>query len=74
MAGRALQILLWDQTNQYTHISPVVITAVLRGDQILLAHPNHPGKMYSLIAGFVEAGETLEEGVQREIMEEVGMK
>jgi NAD+ diphosphatase len=101
LAGRARQILLWDQTHQYcgrcgtrtenlaterakvcprcgltryTHISPVVITAVLKGDQILLAHPRHPGKMYSVIAGFVEPGETLEEAVQREIMEEVGIK
>lgn len=59
----------------YPRISPAVITAVIKDGQILLAHNNaFKGNMYSLIAGFVEAGETLEEGAKREIMEEVGIK
>lgn len=59
----------------YPRISPAVITAVFRGDQILLAHNrNFRIGLYSLIAGFVEPGETLEQCVKREIMEEVGIK
>jgi NAD+ diphosphatase len=59
----------------YPRISPAVITAVFRGDQILLAH-NYKFRsgFYSLIAGFVEPGETLEHCVKREIMEEVGIR
>ena len=58
----------------YPRISPAVITAILRGKQILLAHARHfaPGR-FSLIAGFVEPGETLEDAVEREIREEVGL-
>lgn len=59
----------------YPRISPAVIVAITRGDEILLAHSARFAKsMYSVIAGFVEAGETLEECVEREIGEEVGIK
>ncbi|WP_379137396.1 NAD(+) diphosphatase [Paenibacillus sp. sgz500958] len=59
----------------YPRLAPAVITAILKGDQILLAHARHfQNHMYGLIAGFVEPGETLEDCVQREIMEEVGLK
>lgn len=59
----------------YPVICPAVITAVIKDNKILLAHNrNFKGNMYSLIAGFVEAGETLEECVAREIKEEVGIK
>lgn len=62
-------------TVSYPRISPAVITAILKGEQILLAHARHfQGNMYSIIAGFVEPGETLEDCVRREIMEEVGIK
>ena len=58
----------------FPRISPAVITAVIRNDEILLAHAKHfQGNMYSIIAGFVEPGETLEECVRREILEEVGI-
>jgi NAD+ diphosphatase len=58
----------------YPRISPAVIVAITKGEQILLAHAaRFTGGMYSVIAGFVEPGETLEECVRREIMEEVGL-
>ena len=59
----------------YPRISPAVIIAITKGEQILLAHAaKFSGSMYSVIAGFVEPGETLEECVRREIMEEVGLQ
>lgn len=59
----------------YPQICPAVITAVLRDDKILMAHNSgFAANRYSVIAGFLEPGETLEECVQREIMEEVGIK
>jgi len=58
----------------YPRISPVVIVRVTRGDEILLAHPvRAPRPMYTVLAGFVEAGESLEHAVAREIAEEVGV-
>lgn len=59
----------------YTRISPAVITAIVKDGELLMAqHARSPRTMYGLIAGFVEVGETLKEGVEREIMEEVGLK
>ncbi len=59
----------------YPRICPAVITAVFKENKILLAHArSFKGDMHSLVAGFVEAGETLEEAVEREIMEEIGLK
>ncbi|GGO04736.1 NAD(+) diphosphatase [Saccharibacillus kuerlensis] len=60
--------------SHYPRISPAVITAILKDGKILLAHSaRFPNKMYGLIAGFTEAGETLEDCVRRETMEEVGI-
>lgn len=59
----------------YPKISPAVIVAVYNGDKLLLSKNAHGEyKRYALIAGFVEVGETLEETVKREVMEEVGLK
>lgn len=59
----------------YPKICPAVIVAILKDDQILLAHNDKfPEGLYSLVAGFVEAGETLEACVQREINEEIGIQ
>ena len=56
----------------YAPISPAIIVAVERDDKLLLAHNNAwPDERYSVIAGFVEPGETLEDTVRREIYEEV---
>ena len=58
----------------YPRISPAVICSVTRGDEILLARGvRFTHKVYSVLAGFVEPGETLEETVSREIMEETGI-
>lgn len=58
----------------YPRISPVVIVRVTRGEEILLANPlRAPRPMHTVLAGFVEAGESLEEAVAREIGEEVGL-
>lgn len=58
----------------FPRISPAVIVAVEREDELLLARSPHfqPG-VYSVLAGFVEPGESLEECVVREIREEVGI-
>ncbi|GAB3486183.1 NAD(+) diphosphatase [Marinomonas epiphytica] len=59
----------------YPRISPCVIVSIRKGDHILLARGVHaPAGKFSNIAGFVEAGETLEQAVAREIQEEVGLK
>ncbi|MDD2316158.1 MAG: NAD(+) diphosphatase [Desulfobacterales bacterium] len=100
-AGRAAQLLRWDQTNQYCgrcktptrrhptelaricpqcnlivypRISPAVIVAVIRGDEILLVRTRRhaPGR-FSVVSGFVEPGETPEQCVEREVMEETGI-
>lgn len=59
----------------YPTICPATITAVTKGDKILLAHNNNfINDTHSVIAGFVEAGENLEDCVKREIYEEVGIR
>lgn len=59
----------------YPRISPAVIVAVIRDGKILLANAGRfRTKMYSVLAGFVETGETFEECVQREIKEEVNIE
>lgn len=102
LAGRAYQILKWDQTHQYCgrcgatteaveaerakqcrncglisypRISPAIIVSIVRGDKILLTRaPHFMNGVYSVQAGFVEPGETLEEAVEREVEEEVGLR
>ncbi len=59
----------------HPRVSPAIIVAVVRDRRLLLAHsPRFPSKFYSVIAGFVEPGETLEECVRREVLEEVGIR
>jgi NAD+ diphosphatase len=53
---------------------PVVIMLVTRGDEVLLGRqPSWPAGRYSALAGFVEPGESLEEAVAREVLEESGV-
>lgn len=58
----------------YPRICPAIIVAVINNGKLLLAHNNNsPKEMYSVVAGFVEAGETFEECVSREVLEETGI-
>ena len=60
---------------QYPRLSPAVIMLISRGPEVLLARaPRFREGMYSVLAGFVEPGESLEETVVREVREEVGIE
>ena len=59
----------------YPRISPAVIIAVTHGNRLLMSkYAQREYKKYALLAGFTEIGETLEETVEREVMEEVGLR
>ncbi|ANG62429.1 NUDIX hydrolase [Marinobacterium aestuarii] len=61
--------------SQYPRISPCIIVLVVRGDQCLLARaPHYAAGRFSTLAGFIEAGETAEAAVAREIQEEVSIE
>jgi NAD+ diphosphatase len=62
------------QSEFYPKISPSVIVSVIRNDEILLAqHRRVTNGMYTVLAGFVNPGESLEECIHREIKEEAGI-
>ncbi|MEM6478712.1 MAG: NAD(+) diphosphatase [Pseudomonadota bacterium] len=61
--------------HHFPRTDPVVIMLVLRGNSVLLGRsPGWPERMYSLLAGFVEPGETLEAAVRREVFEETHVR
>ncbi len=102
LAGRASQIVHWDETHRYCgrcghktvdreeerakackecglltypKLCPAIIVAIIKDGKILLVHAKRfLGDMHSVLAGFVEPGETFEECVEREVMEEVGIR
>jgi NAD+ diphosphatase len=62
-------------TQHFPRTDPVVIMAITRGDKLLLGRgPSWPERMYSLLAGFVEPGESIEAAVRRETFEESAIK
>lgn len=59
----------------FPRVDPAVIVTVTRKDRVLLGRqPHWPEGMYSCLAGFLEAGESLEQAVRREVFEEAGIK
>ena len=60
---------------EYPKISPVVIVAVMDGDNLLVTrYKDRPYRQYALVAGFAESGESLEDTVRREVLEETGVR
>ena len=63
------------QAIYYPRISPAVIVGVTDGSRLLLTrYANRPVASFALIAGFCEIGESVEDTVRREVMEEVGIR
>lgn len=61
--------------HHFPRTDPVVIMLVTKGNSVLMGRsPGWPDGMYSLLAGFVEPGETLEAAVRREVFEEAGVR
>jgi NAD+ diphosphatase len=59
----------------YPRISPAMMVLIRKGDSVLLAmHTQSPYKRYTALAGFLEAGESVEEAIHREVHEEVGLR
>jgi NAD+ diphosphatase len=59
----------------YPRISPAMMVLVRKGNAILLArHTASPTQRFSALAGFLEAGESIEDAVHREVFEEVGLR
>ena len=58
----------------YPRINPAVIVGVIKGDSLLITRYRNGYAHNALVAGFTEIGETLEQTVQREVMEETGIR
>ena len=80
--GRPMRILPTERAKEcprcglldFPHVSPAIIVLVERGREILLGRsPQFPPGLYSVLAGFAEPGETLEQAVVREVWEEAGI-
>ena len=62
-------------TESFPRVDPAIIVLVTDGDRALLGRqPDWPAGRYSTIAGFVEPGESLEDAVRREVLEETGIE
>ena len=62
-------------TESFPRVDPAIIVLVTDGDRALLGRqPGWPAGRYSTIAGFVEPGESLEDAVRREVLEETGIE
>ena len=61
--------------SHFPRTDPAIITLISFQDKVLLGRsPRFPDSMYSTLAGFVEPGESLEQALEREVFEEVGIK
>jgi NAD+ diphosphatase len=75
LAGERAMHCATCQLHHYPRLSPSMIVLVTQGDEILLARsPRFVPGVYSTLAGFVEAGESVEQCVHREVREEVGIE
>jgi NAD+ diphosphatase len=75
--GRKERVLVCEKCDNhiFPRIAPVVIIGVTNGDELLMTKlANSKYKGFALIAGFIEIGESVEEAIRREVMEEVGIK
>ena len=80
--GSAMNLVNWELAmlcnkcghRCYPRIAPCVLVGILHNDKILLARSSrHRPGFYSILAGFVESAETLEQAAVREVKEEVGI-
>jgi NAD+ diphosphatase len=80
--GSAMNLVSWELAalcnkcghRCYPRIAPCVLVGIMNGDKILLARSSrHRAGFYSILAGFVESAETLEQAAVREVKEEVGV-
>lgn len=80
--GSAMHLVSWELAalchrcghRCYPRIAPCVLVAVVKGEQLLLARSSrHKAGFFSILAGFVESAETLEQAAIREVKEEVGI-
>ena len=63
------------QAQHFPRTDPVVIMLITSGNQLLIGRgATWPEGMYSLLAGFIEPGETIEAAVRREVLEESGVR
>jgi NAD+ diphosphatase len=75
VCGGAHRVCTECQAEHFPRTDPVAIAIVVRGDRCLLGRQRGwPTAMYSALAGFVEAGESLEEALRREVKEEAGVQ
>ena len=75
VSGGAKHFCIHCKSEHFPRTDPVAIMMVTSGDKCLLGRsPHFPAGMYSCLAGFIEAGETIEDAVRRETLEESGIR